>query len=127
MDSTPQDTPQEVEVPRIATGPLPPGWRYRSEVRFRDTSVTICGETRTVPQSYTVLVPVPPSNWQDTGRDLFVTSAVAAAGFAAVWFLATLSRFCHQFGVPFAPVLLGTFAAAELAWRSYRRRTGRSK
>ncbi|MEC3995017.1 protein transporter Sec31 [Actinacidiphila sp. DG2A-62] len=101
---TSPDTPQ----PRI------PGVRYRTETRERLVPETVNGETRLVPETYQVDVPVPPRDMDRIILRAVTCAAVLVTGLSVAWTTAGI-------GALLAPVVpdviaYGVAGVFDLAW-----------
>lgn len=91
-----------------------PGLKYRTEERTRMVDVTIMGETRQVPQTYTVQVPIPRRNWDRTLRTGVLWAAMGVSGVSVVWSTASVGELLAR-SVP-APIGYGVATVVDIAW-----------
>ena len=80
--------------------PKLPGVRYREEKRVRHVAVTFNGQTRVVPQEYTVRVPVPPRNLDRMWLRVVIGGAVLFTAVAVAWSTSVIGGLLSEVTTP---------------------------
>ncbi|WP_329368787.1 protein transporter Sec31 [Streptomyces sp. NBC_00669] len=97
-----------------APQPQIPGVRYRTEQRERRVPITVGGETRMVPETYTVTVPVPPRDWDRAVLRGVTAAACVGTGLSVAWTTTGIGALLAA-TVP-APVAYGVASIFDTTW-----------